>query len=138
MDIKIILASANKVLEDSILRYRGEPVGTAAAVDESVEAENYTECFVRDFVPSALVFLMDGKFDIVKRFLETVVQVSAQQSVMAGHERALGLMPASFHVPQGDDEKITADFGDRAIGRVAPVDSAMWDVDITFLCCHYW
>ncbi|MFV2057586.1 MAG: glycoside hydrolase 100 family protein, partial [Thiohalomonadales bacterium] len=126
MDIKIILDSANKLLDDSILNYRGEPVGTAAAVDESVEAENYTECFVRDFVPSALVFLMDEKYTIVRNFLIMVERIRSQLPVMAGHERALGLMPASFKVPQEDGDSITADFGERAIGRVAPVDSAMW------------
>ena len=119
--------SAYDVIERSILEFNNRPVGTSAAVDESVEAVNYTECFVRDFVPSALVFLMDGKPEIVRNFLETVVQVQCQQSVMVGHERAIGLMPASFQVPiPGSSAEISADFGDRAIGRVAPVDSAMW------------
>lgn len=122
-----ILTSAYAVLHGSILTCNDEPVGTAAALDSSVEAENYEECFVRDFVPSALVFLMDGEYDIVRNFLCTVVQIRSQQSVMAGHERAFGLMPASFRIEKGaDGERAVADFGDRAIGRVAPVDSAMW------------
>lgn len=122
-----VLASAHAILDEAILYYNGEPVGVAAALDTSGVLANYEECFVRDFVPSALVFLMDGKADIVRNFLKLIVELKSQQSVMAGHERALGLMPASFKVPKaGKEGKPTADFGDRAIGRVAPVDSAMW------------
>lgn len=122
------IKSAYEVLNRSVLYYQGQPVGTAAALGDSVEAVNYKECFVRDFVPSALVFLMDGKSDIVKNFLQLVARLQSQQKVMEGHERAVGLMPASFQVPVegGEQAQPSADFGDRAIGRVAPVDSAMW------------
>ncbi len=128
METEEILASAYKLLNGAVLSYKGEPVGTAAALDDGVVAPNYEECFVRDFVPSALVFLCDGQYDIVRNFLCMVVRLRNQQSVMEGHERALGLMPASFRVPAKGDENSTptADFGDLAIGRVAPVDSAMW------------
>lgn len=40
-------------LEASIIYYRGNPVGTVAACDDWVEALNYDQCFVRDFVVSA-------------------------------------------------------------------------------------
>ncbi len=125
MTIDDAVASAYQVLNSAVLKHKGRPVGTAAAVDDTVEASNYEECFVRDFVPSAFVFLMDGKGEIVRDFLQLVVELCGQQSVMAGHSCALGLMPASFRIPR-HDAKATADFGDRAIGRVAPVDSAMW------------
>ncbi|MDH5325865.1 MAG: glycoside hydrolase 100 family protein [Gammaproteobacteria bacterium] len=118
------IQSAYDVLNRSILYFREQPVGTAAAVDNTVEAVNYEECFIRDFVPSAMVFLMDGNTDIVRNFLQMVVRLQAQQTVMEGHERAMGLMPASFRTPKEGEP--SADFGDRAIGRVAPVDSAMW------------
>lgn len=123
-----VIQSAYEVLNRSVLYYQGQPVGTAAALGDAVEALNYRECFIRDFVPSALVFLMDGQSDIVKNFLQLVAKMQSQQTVMEGHERAVGLMPASFRVPvAGDsDQEPSADFGDRAIGRVAPVDSAMW------------
>lgn len=128
-----VLASAYQVLNDSILFCNDQPVGTAAALGSKVEAANYEECFVRDFVPSAFVFLMDGNSAIVKNFLQLVVQLLSQQSVMEGHERAPGLMPASFRVvsesetgESSEAQRVLADFGDRAIGRVAPVDSAMW------------
>lgn len=123
------LVAAQNILNRSILRYQGEPVGTVAALpSDSLVAVNYAECFVRDFVPSAFVFLMQGQTDIVRNFLTTVLKLSSQQTVMKGHERAMGLMPASFKIVKDIDNKdrIVADFGERAIGRVAPVDSAMW------------
>jgi len=122
------LESAYEVLQDAIFHYHGEPLGTVAARDPYLVAPNYEECFVRDFVPSALVFLMDGEYAIVRNFLRTVLDLRAQQRVMEGHQRAPGLMPASFKVVTDADgeERLVADFGDLAIGRVAPVDSALW------------
>ncbi|WP_455203912.1 glycoside hydrolase 100 family protein, partial [Kaarinaea lacus] len=121
------LSSAYELLEKSLIHYKGEPVGTAAACDDRVVAANYHECFVRDFVPSALVFLMNGRSEIVRNFLLTVMRLRGQQRVMKGHKLSMGLMPASFHVTAEDgQEHIVGDFGDRAIGRVTPVDSAMW------------
>lgn len=121
------LDSAHELLQRSLIYYQGKPVGTAAACDERVVAANYNECFVRDFVPSGIVFLMQGKFEIVRHFLDTVMHLSGHQHVMRGHKRTMGLMPASFHVVTEDgEEKVIGDFGDRAIGRVTPVDSAMW------------
>jgi glycogen debranching enzyme len=121
------IKSAYDLLDRSLIYYQGKPVGTAAACDERVVAANYNECFVRDFAPSGLVFLMSGRHDIVRNFLETVMQLSGHQHVMKGHKRSMGLMPASFHVVKEDgEEQVVADFGDRAIGRVTPVDSAMW------------
>lgn len=123
------IAAAHNILTRSILRYQGEPVGTVAALpSDSLVAVNYAECFIRDFVPSAFVFLIQGKTDIVRNFLITVLRLASQQTVMKGHERAMGLMPASFKVVKDSNNKdhLVADFGDRAIGRVAPVDSAMW------------
>ena len=121
------LNSALELLNDSIINYRGEPVGTSAACDPNPVAANYTECFVRDFVPSALVFLLHGEPAIVRNFLTTVMQLRGQQPVLEGHGRSRGLMPASFKVvAENGAERLEADFGERAIGRVIPVDSAMW------------
>jgi len=116
--------SAYKLLNNSIIHCKGAPIGTVAANDPVLASKNYQECFIRDFIPSALVFLMDGNTEIVANFLSTVLSLRGQQKTMEGHEIAEGLMPASFEVV--DDGNIVADFGDRAIGRVAPVDSAMW------------
>ncbi len=121
------IEAAYDLLERSLIYHRGRPVGTAAACNDSVVAANYKECFVRDFVPSALAFLTSGRHEIVRNFLETVMELSGHQQVMQGHKRSMGLMPASFHVVvEGDKEEVITDFGDRAIGRVTPVDSALW------------
>lgn len=121
------LTSAYQLLENSIIYYKGEPIGTSASCDDRVVAANYHECFVRDFVPSAFVFLMNGRAEIVRNFLLEVMRLRGHQHVMKGHKRSMGLMPASFHVlRENGEEQISADFGDRAIGRVTPVDSAMW------------
>ncbi|SCZ54923.1 glycoside hydrolase 100 family protein [Thiohalomonas denitrificans] len=119
--------AAYAILEASEMRYRGRVIGTVAARDPNAPAENYADCFVRDFVPSALVYLLDGRETIVRDFLQTVLELRHQQERWAGHEPAPGVMPASFKVV-GDDqgERLIADFGDHAIGRVAPVDSMLW------------
>ena len=122
------LQAAYQLLHDSVFEFRGQPVGTVAAKDDSLSAANYQECFVRDFFVSATVFLVDGQTDIVRNFLSTIVDLRSQEKTWAGHERQPGVMPASFHV--GEDVQgnpgLIADFGERAIGRVAPVDSMMW------------
>jgi len=122
------LSSARELLESSLFHLNGEPVGTMAAAHDLLSASNYRECFVRDFFVSALVFLTEGKAAIVRNFLAAVLDLCHQEKTLAGHERRPGVMPASFHVATGEDghEQLVADFGDRAIGRVAPVDSMMW------------
>jgi len=121
------IKTAFQLIDDSIITYRGKAVGTSAACDPRPVAANYHECFIRDFVPSALVFLMDGRADIVRNFLTTVMQLRGQQPVLEGHNRSMGLMPASFKViEENGEEHLIADFGERAIGRVIAVDSAMW------------
>ena len=112
--------SALELLDRSVLYYKGEPIGTSATCDPNPAAQNYDQCFVRDFVPSAIVYLMRGNTAIVRNFLSTVMELRSQQSVMPGHSRATGLMPASFRViKKGESEQLVADFGEMAIGRVA-------------------
>lgn len=121
------LKSAYEILNRSIVYFQNQPVGTIAALDQNAPAENYCECFVRDFFPSALVFLLDDQPEIVKNFLSLVVRVRDMQEEIAGHQNLPRVMPASFRVVSiNGKESIQADFGDRAIGRVAPVDSMMW------------
>ena len=119
------LTSARKVLENAVVKFRGRPVGTVAARDPNgPAAANYQECFIRDFAVTALVSLADGKPEIVGNFLQTVVHLLGQEPAMEGHELQPGVVPASFRVEDG--ERLVADFGNRAIGRVAPVDAMMW------------
>jgi hypothetical protein len=79
-------------------------VGTVvAAVAEPrvAEAENYHDCFVRDFIPSALVFLADGETEIVRNFLRTVLRLRSQHQRIHGHQMEPAVLPASFRVIDG-------------------------------------
>lgn len=121
------MKSAIDLLEKSILYYQGQPVGTIAAQDPAIAALNYDQCFIRDFVPSAIVFLMQGKTEIVRNFLITTLKLQSHAKIMDCFEADAGLMPASFKVVHEDGkEQLEADFGEAAIARVPPVDSCLW------------
>jgi hypothetical protein len=115
------------VLERAQLSYRGKVVGTVAARDPGFEVANYGECFVRDFAVTAAAWLERGRVEAVSDFLTTVAHIQARTTDDEGGLRpAPGLMPASFSVHPDADDGLVADFGQRAIGRVVPVDSALW------------
>lgn len=120
--------AAYRLLEASVIHYQGQPVGTIASSDPRAPAANYRDCFIRDFVPSGLVYLLDGETRIVRNFLRLVLSLRGRMDLTAAQHSPPGILPASFKVvtlPDGREE-LHADFGDRAIGRVAPVDSMMW------------
>ncbi|MGV2827272.1 glycoside hydrolase 100 family protein [Myxosarcina sp. GI1(2024)] len=118
---------ANKLLERSIIYYQNRPVGTVAATDSERAALNYDQCFIRDFIPAALVFLIQGKTDIVYNFFMETVALQKQERRIDCYEPPPGLMPASFKVESaGGEQYLHADFGDKAIGRVTPIDSCLW------------
>lgn len=122
-----IIAEAWKALEDSVIYYYGRPVGTVAARDPDVEPLNYNQCFVRDFVSCALLFLLNGKTDIVRNFLIETLALQDETKQMDYFNAGQGLMPASFKVATSFGEQfLTADFGEHAIARVTPVDSSLW------------
>ena len=127
VETKDIETQAWEALEKSILYYKGIPVGTLAAYDVSVEALNYDQCFVRDFVSSALLFLIKGKTEIVRNFLEVTLKLQPKERQLDAYKPGRGLIPASFKVrlDQGQ-EYLEADFGEQAIARVTPVDSCLW------------
>jgi Alkaline and neutral invertase len=124
---KDIEAEAWEALERSIVYYHGRPIGTVAAVDNSSEALNYDQVFVRDFVSSALIFLTKGRTEIVRNFLEETLKLQPKERQLDAYKPARGLMPASFKVVSIDGkEYLDADFGEHAIARVTPVDSCLW------------
>ncbi|KAJ8433945.1 hypothetical protein Cgig2_001874 [Carnegiea gigantea] len=85
--------------------------------------------FVRDFVPSALAFLMNGEPEIVKNFLLKTLRLQSWEKKIDRFQLGEGVMPASFkvfHDPIRNHETLIADFGESAIGRVAPIDSGFW------------
>ncbi|KAE9446647.1 hypothetical protein C3L33_21423, partial [Rhododendron williamsianum] len=92
----------------------------------------YHIVFLRDFVPSALAFLLKGEAEIVRNFLLHTLQLQSWEKTVDCYSPGQGLMPASFKVrtvPLDEnklEEVLDPDFGESAIGRVAPVDSGLW------------
>ncbi|RCV33517.1 hypothetical protein SETIT_7G089000v2 [Setaria italica] len=124
-----------ELLRESVVRYCGSPVGTIAACDpDDPTPLNYDQVFIRDFVPSGVAFLLKGEHDIVRNFILHTLQLQSWEKTMDCHSPGQGLMPASFKVRviplDGEDDAIEEvldpDFGEAAIGRVAPVDSGLW------------
>lgn len=65
-----------KLLQDAVVMYCGNPVGTVAANDPGDKQPlNYDQVFLRDFIPSALAFLLRGEKEIVKNFLLHTLQL---------------------------------------------------------------
>ncbi|PSO51142.1 MAG: alkaline invertase [Cyanobacteria bacterium SW_9_44_58] len=108
---------------------------------------NYDHCFIRDFVSAGIAFISQGERRLVRNFLEFTLGLQidydeqppieenlplfmAARHLIKGDQvnLAQGLMPASFKL--ASDSAITVnverDFGQRAIGRVLPFDSALW------------
>jgi ribosomal protein L21E len=124
---RLIVEQAWEALEHSVIYYQGRPVGTIAACDPDISALNYDQCFIRDFVSSALVFLIKGRTDIVRNFLEETLKLQPKTGQLDCSKPSRGLMPASFKIAsQSGKEYVKADFGNHAIGRVAPADSCLW------------
>ncbi|XP_057539612.1 alkaline/neutral invertase E, chloroplastic-like isoform X2 [Amaranthus tricolor] len=135
VSIDPIEEEAWELLRESVVSYCGSPVGTIAARDPtSSDALNYDQVFIRDFIPSGIAFLLKGEYDIVRNFILHTLQLQSWEKTMDCHSPGQGLMPASFKVRtvplDGDDtateEILDPDFGEAAIGRVAPVDSGLW------------
>ncbi|GAB2262378.1 hypothetical protein Droror1_Dr00003375 [Drosera rotundifolia] len=125
----LIAKEAWQYLRDAVVYYNGQRVGTIAALDVSSDALNYDQVFVRDFVPSALAYLMNDEPDIVKNFLLRTLHLQATVKRVDCFTLGQGVMPASFkvlHNPERNTDTVIADFGEAAIGRVAPVDSGFW------------
>ncbi|KAF5935166.1 hypothetical protein HYC85_026295 [Camellia sinensis] len=124
-----------ELLWESMVYYCGSPIGTIAAKDPtSSTVLNYDQVFIRDFIPSGIAFLLKEEYDIVRNFILHTLQLQSWEKTMDCHSPGQGLMPASFKVRtvplHGDDsateEVLDPDFGEAAIGRVAPVDSGLW------------
>nr|AFH77952.1 neutral/alkaline invertase [Manihot esculenta] len=124
-----MVAEAWESLRRTLVYHRRQPVGTLAALDHSMDELNYDQVFVRDFVPSALAFLMNGEHEVVKNFILKTLHLQSWEKGIDQFKLGEGVMPASFkvlHKPEKNIETLIADFGESAIGRVAPVDSGFW------------
>ncbi|KAL7178357.1 hypothetical protein ACSBR2_031499 [Camellia fascicularis] len=124
-----------ELLRGAVVDYCGNPVGTVAAKDPADKQPlNYDQVFIRDFVPSALAFLLNGEGEIVKNFLLHTLQLQSWEKTVDCYSPGQGLMPASFKVRPvpldgsngAFEDVLDPDFGESAIGRVAPVDSGLW------------
>eukprot|EP00268_Persea_americana_P008598 TRINITY_DN1334_c0_g2_i1.p1 TRINITY_DN1334_c0_g2~~TRINITY_DN1334_c0_g2_i1.p1 ORF type:complete len:673 (+),score=102.94 TRINITY_DN1334_c0_g2_i1:350-2368(+) len=123
------------LLRHAVVNYCNSPVGTVAANDPADKLPlNYDQVFIRDFVPSALAFLLKGESEIVRNFLLHTLQLQSWEKTVDCYSPGQGLMPASFKVRtvpldgsnEAFEEVLDPDFGESAIGRVAPVDSGLW------------
>lgn len=64
------------LLKQAVATYCGEPVGTIAANDPTdPNPLNYDQVFIRDFIPSAIAFMLKGEHDIVHNFLLHTLQL---------------------------------------------------------------
>lgn len=115
---------AERLLESAIMRYGGLEIGVRAALEPGPIPLNYDHCFVRDFVPAALHFLIHGRVGIVRNFLLLVLEMQAHEQEKDPDRIGAGLLPASFRVRT--DGAVDPDYGEEAIGRVTPVDSSLW------------
>ncbi|KAG9152391.1 hypothetical protein Leryth_016762 [Lithospermum erythrorhizon] len=125
-------------LKQAYATLNGRPLGTLAAVDNTMEELNYNQVFVRDFIPCGLALLMKSppEPEIVKNFLLKTLHLQGWEKKIDKFTMGKGVMPASFKIkkvkkyPDCPDEEqkevLEADFGGTAIGRVSPVDSGLW------------
>lgn len=72
-----------KLLREAVVSYYGNSVGTIAANNPGdKQLLNYDQIFIRDFVPSALAFLLNGEGEIVKNFLLHTLQLQVSYDVI--------------------------------------------------------
>jgi hypothetical protein len=72
---------------------------------------------------------MNNEPEIVKNFLLKTLHLQSSEKMVDRFKLGAGAMPASFKVDRNksrNTETLVADFGESAIGRVAPVDSGFW------------
>jgi hypothetical protein len=107
----------------ALVSLQGEWVGAIAAIPKVPEHGgtvldlNYDEVFLRDNVPVMIYLLTQGKYSVVRHFLETCLSLQSQQP------QTRGIFPTSFIEHNG---QVVADYGQRAIGRVISVDATLW------------
>ena len=121
------ITQAFSLLNKAIVRFQGAGVGTVAALETGSHTINYDQIFTRDFFVSGLAFLLADQHDIVKNFLFATSDLQQTENSDNCFQAPRGLMPASFKVVKKNGmERLVADFGEQAIGRVTPVDSSLW------------
>jgi hypothetical protein len=112
--------------EKALVKLDGEFVGAVASIprNQNYQDLNYSEIFIRDNVPVMIYLLLEGKFEIVKHFLNTCLRLQSE------HFQTRGIFPTSFVEIEG---KLIADYGQRAIGRVCSVDASLWWAILSYI-----
>jgi len=115
----LVQLAKSLLFEKALVKFDGEYVGAVASIPRNLDNQdlNYTEIFIRDNVPVMIYLLLEGKFEIVKHFLNTCLKLQSDQF------QTRGIFPTSFVEVKG---KLVADYGQRAIGRVCSVDASLW------------
>jgi hypothetical protein len=116
----VIQIAKSLFYEKTLAKIDGEFVGALAAIPSKTAASsdlNYSEIFIRDNVPVMIYLLIEGKYEIVRHFLDTCLRLQSEQF------QTRGIFPTSFVEAEG---ALIADYGQRAIGRVCSVDASLW------------
>ena len=100
-----VLDEAWKYLEDSIVYFQGQPTGTVASRDTKTAILNYDQIFTRDFFVSAIAFLLNNRYDIVKNFLIQSVNLQGIEKRVDCFNAGSALMPASFKKEERQGEE---------------------------------
>ncbi len=114
-----VVTRAQEHFERTLVRVKGELVGSVAALDHprrSGEA-NYGEVFLRDNVPVMVYLLLQGRFEVVRNFLAISLELQSNDT------KTRGVFPTSFVEENG---VVVADYGQRSIGRITSVDASLW------------
>ncbi len=122
----LVQLAKSLLYEKALVKLDGEYVGAVASIPRNQDNHdlNYNEIFIRDNVPVMIYLLLEGKFEIVKHFLNTCLRLQSDQF------QTLGIFPTSFAEIEG---KLVIDYGQRAIGRVCSVDASLWWVILAYI-----
>jgi len=127
MKEELLVQLAKSILyEQALVRVDGEFVGAIASIPKNKNSQdlNYNEVFIRDNVPVMIYLLLEGRFEIVRHFLNTCLRLQSDQF------QTRGIFPTSFVEIAGN---LVADYGQRAIGRVCSVDASLWWVILAYI-----
>jgi hypothetical protein len=127
----VVESARSLFYERALVQFEEEWVGAIAAIplptgnlpadippaNVSPTDLNYGEIFIRDNVPVMAYLLTQEKYSAVRHFLETCLSLQSNQP------QTRGIFPTSFVEVDG---RLVADYGQRAIGRVASVDATLW------------
>ncbi len=114
-----VVQRAREHFERTLIRVRGELAGSVAALahPRNHQELNYGEIFLRDNVPVMVYLLLQGRFEIVRNFLDLCLELQSSAY------QTRGVFPTSFIEQNGE---LIADYGQRSIGRITSVDASLW------------